>query len=127
MDMVRRASWEMEVGVLVKCDGGGVDGGSVMNGMTRCWEMMIFFNKLVPNTMMIDLGSVFLILSTHSRVPHIFSLSLSLLFSSLGKWHSSSPPYRRKHFFCNAYTITSTDSDTYKAFFFLQLLHISCT
>jgi len=44
----------------------------------------LFFNKLVPNMMMIDFGSVFLILSTNTYTFHTYSLSLSLLhFSSL--------------------------------------------
>jgi len=43
-----------------------------------------FFNKLVPNMMMIDFGWVFLILSTNTYTFHTYSLSLSFLhFSSL--------------------------------------------
>ena len=68
--------------------------------------MIFFFNKLVPNMMMIDFGSVFLILSTNTYTFHTYSLSLSLLHF-LGEMAFIFSSLREKaifFFFCNAYT-----------------------
>lgn len=75
----------------------------------------LFFNKLVPNMMMIDFGSVFLILSTNTYTFHTYSLSLSLLHFSSLPWgngiHLLLPTGESNLFFflqC-IYVITSTD------------------
>jgi len=93
-----------------------------------------FFNKLVPNMMMIDFGWVFLILSTNTYTFHTYSLSLSFLhfLHFLGEMAFIFSSLQEKAIFfflflqC-IYVITSTDPryiHTYEALslFFKPLL-----